>query len=117
MIELDYRFIPLRANSDDEYIVLEIKLRNSSKDQKLVSLDIICPHREISLDQYRVKKREEIKVGFLNGNESRTYYHKIYLTPGIQPGLYDIKLSLYIHDRDYSSYVDKYDQIIHLRVV
>ncbi|MCS7122827.1 MAG: hypothetical protein NZ908_02650 [Candidatus Micrarchaeota archaeon] len=117
-IEVGYELIPIRASSTDDFIVMIVSLKNPTKTKKLISVDIISNNDQISLDNYRVKKKEEFRVGFMGENDTKEIPVKLYLQrPRAKPGVYPISIITYLHDRDYNSYIERNEIRVDVRVV
>lgn len=117
-VELSYEMIPIRASREDDFVVLIIELENPSDNKKLISIDLISNNDQISFDTYRVKKKEEIRVGVIDKNSRKEFPIKLYLQrPRARPGYYEISILVYLHDRDYSSYIEKEEYKVGLRIV
>lgn len=117
-VELSYELVPIRASRTDDFVVLMLELDNISNDKRLISLDVISHSDQISLDTYRVKKREEYKVGYMEKQTSKQLPVRLYLQrPTARPGIYDLSVIVYLHDRDFSSYIEKDEYKITVRVV
>ncbi len=117
-VELSYELVPIRAARTDDFIVMMLELENPSNDKKLISLDVISHSDQISLDSYRVKKREEFKIGYIDKQNSKQIPVKLYLQrPIAKPGIYELSVIIYLHDRDFSAYIEKDEYKINVRIV
>ncbi|MEM0455836.1 MAG: hypothetical protein QXL02_03055 [Candidatus Anstonellales archaeon] len=117
-LDISYELIPIRASKTDDFIVLLLNVKNVDKRKKLISIDVVSNNDQIYLDSYRARKKEEFRLGILSEKESREIPVKLFLQkPSARPGLYDISIISYLHDRDYESYIEKSEFKIQVRVV
>jgi uncharacterized membrane protein len=110
-------FRPMRLSSRvSNYVDLLLGLKNLGQNQKMCSVVIELP-KQLGFDSIGLHKTKELRLGAINGGETKNLAVQIHANSQTPPGLYRLKITVYEHYRDYAHVLNSVSKTIELRVV
>ncbi len=86
--------------SERRPVTLEVRLRNEGREEKLVSVTLVCG-KELSLNPGGFVRRQEKRLGKLKPGERIIVRFQIYAKPTTLPGVYPLDLYVTEHFESY----------------
>ncbi len=108
---------PFRLNAHkNDSVDLIIHLTNNL-DKELLTSVVVVVQKPLAVDQTGLTQQREVRVGFLQPNETKTLSILIWSTQRTEPGTYKIKVFAISHYRDYGHVLNEVRKTLDLRVV
>ena len=108
---------PMRlASRSSNSIDLLINLHNTSGTPQMCSIVVELP-KSLGFDSVGLHKTKELRIGTLDADAKKDLAVSVFASSQTPPGLYQLKLSVYSHYRDYAHVLNSVSKTLELRVV
>jgi uncharacterized membrane protein len=117
MVFLASYFNTIRAVAGQrEPVVLEIVLRNTEEESKLMSVMIKIPF-DLGFDSTGLMRETRRRLGYVGAGEEKKIPIALYCKRNIKEGVYPIEVTAYIHPDKYDKSVKSFPHKTQLRVI
>lgn len=114
---LSYSLHPIRLHAHkNDFAELTISLTNDFDKELLSSLVVLLP-KTIGFDRTALSQEREIRLGFVQPQETKTVRVRVWATQRTRPGAYSASLTAIAHYRDYGHVLNETRRPFSLRVV
>ena len=114
-ISTSFRPMRLAARSNNSAELL-VTLHNISGSSQMCSVVVELP-KSLGFDSVGLHKTKELRLGTLDAGTQKDLSVSIYSSSQTPAGLYQLKLSVYSHYRDYAHVLNSVSKTLELRVV
>ena len=114
-ISTSFRPMRLTARSNNSADLL-VTLHNISGTQQMCSVVVELP-KTLGFDSVGLHKTKELRLGTLDAGAQKDLVVSVYSSSQTPAGLYQLKLSVYSHYRDYAHVLNSVSKTLELRVV
>ena len=113
------KFTPLRMRSHkDEYVTLDITVKNNLAQKQLVSIDALLPKSaKLGFDRLGIHKFKEERLGVIAPGETKRFSLQLHGNTNTKPDNYEIEILGYSHYLDYKKVLNHVKKVVYLRVV
>ena len=94
---------------------ISVEMKNDSKEQKLVSLEVNLP-RSLGFDKSGLKTKEVVKIGNMNPEEEKKFYFEIFPKQATEAAEYPVEIMVLEHYKDYNNVNRRQSRQITVRV-
>jgi uncharacterized membrane protein len=115
IISTSFRPIRLNAKKDNSCDLI-VKLTNKSNSKQLCSIIVQVPN-ELGLDNMRISKSKEYRLGELEPNETKTFNIPIYAGFNTPQATYRLVIKVNAHYRSYQYIQNSVQKYLELRAV
>jgi hypothetical protein len=117
MVFLASYFNTIRAVAGQrEPVVLEIVVRNTEQDSKLMSVAVKIPF-DLGFDSVGLMRETRRRLGYVGAGEEKKIPIALYCKRNIKEGVYPIAVTAYIHPDKYDKTMASFPHKTQLRVI
>ncbi len=110
-------FRPLRITArKNESVDLIVEVTNRTEEQLLTSV-VVKVGKKLGFDNVGMNKVKEVRLGYLQGGETKELNVGVYGNSGTPPGTHKVLVKVFSHYRDYNHVLNSVKKMVELRAV